>query len=297
MGAMRIAVTGSSGLIGSALVPTLRGAGHDVVRMVRRAPRAADERSWNPDGEPDAAPYEDVDAVVHLAGLGVGEHRWSRRHKRALRQSRVVGTTTLARSLARCDKPPAVLLSGSAIGWYGDTGERAVDESAPVGDTFLAHLCRDWEAATEPAAAAGTRVAMLRSGVVLTSRGGVIGQLLPIFRLGLGGKLGNGRQYVSFISIADEVGAIRHLLGADVSGPVNLTAPLPVTNAELTRELGAVLRRPARLTVPAAAMRVAVGEMSSEALRSQRVLPRRLTESGYDFQHPDLASALRAILT
>lgn len=293
---MRIAVTGSSGLIGSSLAPSLRAAGHEVVRMVRRAPHRADERAWDPYGAPDATPWAELDAVVHLAGVGVADRRWTDQHKQRVRESRVTPTTTLARSLAACAEPPAVLLSGSAIGWYGDTGDRAVDESAPAGDGFLARLCHDWEAATAPAAEAGVRVARLRTGVVLTRRGGLLGRLLPLFRLGLGGKLGRGGQYISYVSLADELGAIHHLLAGDVSGPVNLTAPAPATNAELTRELGALLGRPARLTVPAAAMRVALGELSSEALGSQRVLPRRLTESGYVFQAPDLAAALRSAL-
>jgi uncharacterized protein (TIGR01777 family) len=294
--AMRIAVTGASGLIGSALVPALRQDGHSVVRLVRREARAADELSWDPaEHRLDPGALDDVDAVVHLSGAGVGDKRWTRAYMQELIDSRVDSTTTIATALAHAAPRPRVLLSGSAVGWYGDTGAAAVDETAPNGTGFLAELGRAWEAATRPAEEAGVRVAHLRTGLVLAPKGGLLGRLAPLFRLGLGGRLGSGRQYQPWISLADEVDAIRFLLTADdISGPVNLTGPEPVTNAEFTRVLGGVLNRPTVLTVPAFALRIALDGFADEgALIGQRAVPRVLTEHGFTFSHRELEPALR----
>ncbi len=294
---MRIAVTGASGLIGSALTSRLRADGHQVLRLVRRPPRADDEVAWDPvAGTVDTAGLAGTRAVAHLAGAGVGDHRWTAAYKREIADSRVRGTRVLSEAIAGMRPAPEVLLSGSAIGWYGDTGDREVDESAPAGDGFLAEVCRDWEAATAPAEAAGIRVARLRTGIVFAAGGGAWARLAPIFRLGLGGRLGDGRQWWSHISLADEVAAIVFLLGADVRGPVNLTAPQPVTNAEATRIIAAALRRPAALPVPAFALRAAVGELAADVLASQRVRPSALLDAGFSFAQPTFADVVRALV-
>ncbi|WP_436773992.1 TIGR01777 family oxidoreductase [Yinghuangia sp. YIM S09857] len=296
MAAMRIAVTGSSGLIGSPLVRSLRADGHEVVRFVRRAPKAADEARWDPvAGTLDADALAGVDAVVGLAGAGVGDHRWTKAYKRELRDSRVLGTATLARAIAAMERPPSVFLSGSAVGFYGDTGDRMVDETAPAGSGFLAELCVEWEAATAPAEETGVRVAHMRTGLVVASKGGAWGPLFRAFRFGVGGRMGNGRQYWSFISLRDEINAIRFLLETEaVRGPVNLTAPNPVTNAEATKAMSQLLRRPALFPVPRPALRVVLGEFADDVLSSQRVAPRVLEANGFPFAHPtiDLAVAV-----
>ncbi|MFQ1000967.1 TIGR01777 family oxidoreductase [Modestobacter sp. SSW1-42] len=294
---MKIAVTGSSGLIGSALVPRLVADGHEVLRLVRRTPRTADEHRWEPTHHrlpPDL--FDDVDAVVNLAGVGVADHRWTAAHKRAVLSSRVDATTTVSQALAAAPARDRVLLSASAVGWYGDTGDRVVEEDAAPGSDFLADVCVAWEAATAPAADAGVRVATLRTGLVL-ARGGLLGRLAPLFKLGLGGKLGNGRQYMPWISLADEVDAIRFLLTASVSGPVNLTAPTPVTNAEFTAALADVVHRPALLTVPGIALKVVLGEFAQVgALAGQRAVPAALQAAGYEFSVTDLRAALAQAL-
>jgi uncharacterized protein (TIGR01777 family) len=298
---MKVAITGSSGLIGTALAPALRADGHEVVRLVRRTPRTADEHRWAPDHR-QLAPsvLADVDAVVNLAGVGVGDHRWTAAYRRQILASRVDSTATVSTALAEAagadPDRPRVLLSASGIGYYGDTGDREVDESAPAGHDFLADVCQQWEAATAPAAAAGVRVVLLRTGLVL-AEGGMMGRLRPLFRLGLGGKLGSGRQYWPWISLRDEVDAIRFLLTSDVSGPVNLTGPAPVTNAEFTRTLGRVLHRPAVLPVPGIALSVVLGQFARVGvLAGQRAVPGALTAAGFAHTHRDLDSALRAAL-
>jgi uncharacterized protein (TIGR01777 family) len=296
---MKVAVTGSSGLIGSALVRSLAEDGHEVLRLVRRTPRTADEHRWEPAHHriPDGL-LDDVDAVVNLAGVGVGDRRWTEKHKQQVLASRVDSTTTVSQALveaARADPGrERVLLSASAVGWYGDTGEQVVDETAPAGDDFLARVCVAWEAATAPAASAGVRVATLRTGLVL-GHGGLLNRLLPLFRLGLGGKLASGGQYMPWISLQDEVDAIRFLLTAPLSGPVNLSAPNPATNAEFTAALAEVVHRPAVLTVPGFALRLALGEFAEVGvLGGQRAVPDVLRSAGFGFTHEDLRAALRA---
>ncbi|MFJ9677281.1 TIGR01777 family oxidoreductase [Streptomyces sp. NPDC101194] len=294
----RIAVTGASGLIGAALVRSLRTDGHEVVRLVRRPARAGDEVEWDPGrGYVDVAGLVGCDAVVHLAGAGVGDHRWTPAYKREIRDSRVLGTTAIAEAVASLDVPPKVLLSGSAIGYYGDTGDRAVDESAPAGEGFLPSVCVEWEAATAAAHEAGIRIAHARTGLVVGREGGAWGRLFPLFRAGLGGRLGNGRQYWSFIALHDEVAALRHILDTEsLTGPVNLTGPAPVTNAEVTAAMGRVLHRPTLLTAPAPALRIALGDFAQDVLGSQRVLPGKLLDSGFVFAFPGIDAAIRAAL-
>ncbi|WP_030933672.1 TIGR01777 family oxidoreductase [Streptomyces sp. NRRL B-24720] len=294
----RIAVTGSTGLIGTALVRSLRVDGHDVVRLVRRPARAGDEVEWDPKrGYVDGAGLVGCDAVVHLAGAGVGDHRWTEEYKQEIRDSRVLGTEAIAQAVASLDVPPKVLLSGSAIGYYGDTGDRAVDESAPPGEGFLPSVCVEWEAAAAPAEEAGVRTAFARTGLVVGREGGAWGRLFPLFRAGLGGRLGNGHQYWSFIALHDHIAALRHILDTpSLSGPVNLTGPAPVTNGEVTAAMGRVLRRPTLFAVPAPALRIALGDFAEDVLGSQRVLPRRLLESGFSFAFPGIDASIRAAL-
>lgn len=296
---MDVIVTGSSGLIGTPLVASLEGDGHRVRRLVRRVPTGADEVRWDiAAGEIDQSGLEGADAVVHLAGPGIGDKRWSEGRKRDLRDARVDGTTLLAEALAGLAAPPRVLLSGSAIGYYGDRGDEELTEKSTAGDDFLADLCRDWEAAAAAAAAAGIRVALIRTGIVLAPGGGALERLLPLFKLGLGGRLGSGDQFWSWITLQDEVRGIRHLLEADVSGPVNLTAPEPETNATLTTTLGEVLHRPTFLPVPRFGPKILLGGEATETFlyASQRVFPKVLEADGFTFEHPDLESALRATL-
>ncbi|WP_406015169.1 TIGR01777 family oxidoreductase [Streptomyces sp. NBC_00984] len=294
----RIAVTGASGLIGAALVRSLRADGHEVVRLVRHPARAGDEVEWDPGrGYVDVAGLVGCDAVVHLAGAGVGDHRWTAAYKREIRDSRVLGTAAIAEAVASLDVPPKVLLSGSAIGYYGDTGDRAVDESAPAGEGFLPSVCVEWEAATAAAQEAGVRTVHARTGLVVAREGGAWGRLFPLFRAGLGGRLGNGRQYWSFIALHDEVAALRHILDTEsLSGPVNLTGPDPVTNSEVTAAMGRVLHRPTLFTAPAPALRIALGDFAEDVLASQRVLPGRLLDSGFVFAFPGIDGAIRAAL-
>jgi uncharacterized protein (TIGR01777 family) len=296
----RIAVAGASGLIGGALARSLTADGHEVVRLVRRTPRAADEVRWDPEGgRVDAAGLAGCQAVVNLAGAGVGNRRWTDAYKQRIRDSRVNGTAALARAVASLDEKdrPRVFVNGSAIGYYGETGDRTVDESAPAGEGFLPGLCVEWEAATAPAEEAGVRTVFTRTGLVVSREGGAWARLFPLFRAGLGGRMGDGRQYWSFVALHDEVAAIRHLIDTDgLSGPFNITAPNPLTNREITAAMGRVLHRPTLFAVPAPVLRSVLGEMAGDVLGSARILPTRLLESGFRFAFPEIEGAIRAAL-
>ena len=299
---MKIGITGASGLIGTPLVADLRGQGHEVLRFVRGRADAADERGWDPASrrlEPEAV--ADLDAVVHLAGAGVADKRWTDAYKKTVLDSRVDGTTAVAQAVAAAvasGQGPQVLLSASAIGVYGDTGDRLTDETGPVGVGFLADVCRQWEAATAPAEAAGVRVAHLRTGIVLAKTGGALAKQLPIFKLGAGAPLGSGRQWTSWISLRDELGAIGHCLTADVAGPVNLVGPTPVTNKDFTKALGRAVHRPTLpIAIPAFVLKAALGQFAEEGvLTGQRLVPAVLQRTGYAFQDPDVDAALRSAL-
>jgi uncharacterized protein (TIGR01777 family) len=293
---MDVAITGSHGLIGSALRRSLEGDGHRVRPVVRSGSGDPKEVRWEPGaGTIDGSALEGVDAVVNLAGESIGSGRWSDEQKRAIRESRVRATALLSETLAGLAAKPAVLVSGSAVGYYGDRGDEELSEISGPGDDFLAQVCVDWEAATAMARLAGVRTVTIRSGVVLSGSGGALGAQLRVFKLGLGGRVGDGRQYLSWISLADEVRAIRHLLDDDVEGPVNLTAPVPVTNAEFTNALGQTLGRPTALRIPRLVTRLpaGVGELFRTLLfASQRVHPSVLVDSGFGFEHPELGPAL-----
>lgn len=296
---MRVLVSGSSGLIGAALVPALQADGHEVRRLVRREQRAADESRWDPSHrELDNSAFDGVDAVVHLAGVGVADRRWSADHKQAILDSRVDGTTTIAEAVARNHDQVRVLLSASAVGWYGERGEELLDETKPAGTGFLADVVQQWEAATAPASAAGVRVATMRTGIVLSADGGALAKVLPLFKLGLGGKLGSGQQWMPWIAMADELAAIRFLLTHDeVSGPVNLSARDPIRNSDYTAAIGRALHRPTVAAVPRFALRVALADFADEgALVSQRVVPRALLDAGFEFSYGDIDSALQAVV-
>jgi uncharacterized protein (TIGR01777 family) len=295
---MKVAVTGSTGLIGSALVPHLRSAGHEVLRLVRHPSRLPDEVQWDPRaGTVDVSGLQGVDGVIHLAGAGVGDHRWTDSYKREILDSRVNGTQAIAKAMATLEPRPRVLVSGSAIGWYGDTGDDAVDETAPAGEGFLADVVRAWEAAADPAEQAGIRVTYARTGLVVAREGGAWARMFPLFKLGLGGKLGNGRQYWSWISLRDEVRALQYLLeNESLRGPVNLTGPAPATNAEVTSAMGTILGRPTLLPAPAFALKAALGEFSTEVLSSARVVPAVLERAGFTWQDPRIEDAIRAAL-
>lgn len=292
----RIAITGSTGLIGEALVRSLSDDGHRVVRLVRDAARAgADDVVWDPQrGTIDAAGLEGVDAVVHLAGEPIGASRWTPGTMRAIRASRVQGTDLIARTVAALDRPPSVLVSSSAVGVYGDRADEELTEDSTPGDDFLAEVCVAWEAAADPAREAGIRVVHPRTGVVIAKDGPLIDKVELPFRLGVGGKVGSGRQYVPWISLVDEVAALRSLIDSSLEGPVNLVGPVAATNAELTSALGTVLRRPTILPIPTFAIRLLYGEMGETlATVSQRVVPQRLLDAGFAFQHTTILAALR----
>ena len=288
-----IAIAGSSGLIGSALTSALRAADHRVLRIVRRAPSSPDELFWNPDnGEFDATALRGTDAVINLCGVNVGGKRWSGAFKQSLRDSRIGPTEVLSSAVVEAGVP--VLVNASAVGYYGDTRDRVVDETAPAGRGFLAGLCQDWEAATESAAQAGVRVVLVRTGLVLSSTGGLLGRIKPLFNLGLGARLGNGRQYLPWISLEDEVRALLFMIGRDeLAGPVNATGPAPVTNAEFTGVLGRVVNRPTPMFVPGFALRTVLGEFADEGvLGGQRAIPAALERAGFEFHHNTIGEAL-----
>jgi uncharacterized protein len=297
---MRILLAGASGFLGTRLVSRLRADGHETVQLVRRPARGADEFTWSPSsGQLDPAAFAGVTAVINLAGAGVGDKRWTDSYKALIRSSRVDSTGTLAAAigaLPAADRP-SVLLNSSAVGWYGDTGDQPVEENAPAGEGFLSDVARVWEAATGPAEDAGVRVVRLRTGLPLHRDGGLLKpQLLP-FRLGVGGKLGSGRQWVPWISMEDWLRAVPFLLErSDVAGPVNVVGPNPVTNAAFGRALGAAVHRPAIMPIPAFALQIALGEFAVEALRSSRVLPGVLNQAGFEFRYPALPAALHAAL-
>jgi uncharacterized protein (TIGR01777 family) len=297
---MRILLAGASGFLGTRLTERLHASGHDLTRLVRRPAQAADEATWKPSsGQLDQAVVAGADAVINLAGAGAGDRRWTARYKSLIRSSRVDTTATIAhaiKSLPAADRP-RVLLQSSAVGWYGETGDRAVTEDEPAGTGFLADVCRVWEAAARPAEDAGTRVALLRTGLPLDQHGGLLKPLLPLFRLGMGAKLGGGKQWMPWMGMTDWLDAVEFLLDReDLAGPVNLVGPEPATNATFTQLFGRVLSRPAVLQIPGIALQVAAGEYAHEALRSQRVLPGVLERAGFTFTQPKLEEALRAAI-
>ncbi len=289
----RIAITGASGLIGSALVGHLKSEGHTVQRLVRRATVAPDEIQWDPKtGFVDIEALRGVDAVIHLAGVGVGDKRWTKRYKSEILNSRLLGTTAIANAVA--EVKPQVFISASAIGWYGDSGNRAVVESDSVGNDFLAAVCREWEGAAD--LAGDVRTVKLRTGLVLDPTGGALGRMLPLFRFGLGGKLGSGKQWWSWITLHDVVRAIIFALEHPIAGPVNLTTPNPVTNQEFTAALARAMNRPALFPAPAIALRIALGGFSSEVLGSKKVMPNALSDAGFVWDYPHITNALTALI-
>jgi uncharacterized protein (TIGR01777 family) len=289
-----VVVSGASGLIGTALLESLRADGIAVRRLVRRPPATPKEVRWQPGAPLDPAQLAGATAIVNLSGAGVGDHRWTGRYKQEILDSRVGSTDTLARAAAAMGEPPQVLVNASAIGYYGDTADREVDEASPVGEGFLAEVVQAWEAAAAPAEQAGIRVALPRTGLVVSGRGGAWQRLFPIFRAGVGGRLGSGRQYWSWISLRDEVAALRFLIDGDLAGPVNLVAPRALTNREVTGAMGEVLGRPTVLPVPGFALKAVLGEFSSEVLGSIRVRPGVLTNAGFTWQDPGIETALAA---
>lgn len=289
----RIAVTGASGLIGTALVGHLKSEGHTVQRLVRRAVVAPDEIQWDPKtGYVDIEALRGVNAVIHLAGVGVGDKRWSKKYKSEILNSRLLGTTAIANAVA--EVKPQVFISASAIGWYGESGNRAVVESDRAGDDFLAAVCREWEGAAD--LATGVRTVKIRTGLVLDPTGGALGKMLPLFRLGLGGKLGSGKQWWSWITLHDVIRAISFILEKPISGPVNLTSPNPVTNQEFTSALARAMHRPALFPAPAIGLKIALGGFSSEILGSKKVLPQTLADAGFTWDYPHVSSALKALI-
>lgn len=289
----RIAITGASGLIGTALVGHLKSEGHTVQRLVRRPTVAPDEIQWDPKtGYVDIEALRGVDAVIHLAGVGVGDKRWTKKYKAEILNSRLLGTTAIARAVS--EVKPQVFISASAIGWYGESGNRAVIESDRVGDDFLAAVCREWEAAAD--LAHDVRTVKLRTGLVLDPTGGALGKMLPLFRLGLGGKLGNGKQWWSWITLHDVIRAISFLLEHNISGPVNLTSPNSVTNQEFTSALARAMHRPALFPAPAIGLKIALGGFSSEILGSKKVIPQELTNAGFTWDYPHITNALTALI-
>ena len=289
----RIAVTGASGLIGTALIGHLKSEGHTVQKLVRRPVVSPDEIKWDPiAGTVDLAALEGVDAVIHLAGANVGDKRWTKKYRAEILNSRLLGTTTISNAVNQVK--PQVFISASAIGWYGETGNRAVSESDRPGDDFLAAVCKEWEAAADIASA--TRVVKIRTGLVLDPTGGALGKMLPLFRFGLGGKLGNGKQWWSWITLHDQIRAMMFLMNSKIEGAVNLTSPNPVTNQEFTASLARILKRPALFPAPAFALKAVLGGFSSEVLGSKKVIPQVLTDAKFEFEFPFVSDALTALI-
>ena len=291
---VRIIIAGSSGYIGTALVDRLRSDGHDVVRLVRRTPQSSDELSWNPvAGDLDPAALAGAHVAMNFTGVGVGDKRWTDAYKQEIRSSRIDPTMTLSRAVAAAEDGPRVLLNASAVGFYGERGDEVLDENSAPGAGFFPDLCRAWEAATQAAEEAGVRVCNLRSGLVLGPGGGLMKRLVPLYKAGLGGPLGSGKQYQPWVSLADEIGAIVFLMTAELSGPINLTGPTPVPNAVFSDALGKALHRPSVLPVPKFGLKLVLGELADNTLESMRVVPRVLLDAGYQFIHPDVDRALR----
>ena len=293
-------MAGASGFLGTELAERLRLSGHDIVRLVRRPSERPDEATWDPaQGRLDAEVLDGADAVINLAGANIGDHRWTAAYKRVLRSSRIDTTDTIAKAIGRlpAGQRPRTLLQASGVGWYGETGDQAVTEDAPAGTTFLADLSQVWEAAARPAEDAGTRVVLLRTAPTIDARGSLLKPMLLPFKLGAGARIGGGRQWMAWIAQADWMAAAEFLLERDdVAGPVNLVSPNPVTNAEFTRELAGLLRRPALLTVPGPVLDLVIGELAGEAQRSQRVLPGVLSSAGFAWAYPGIDAALTAAL-
>ena len=296
---MKIVITGSSGLIGSALVRDCEKKNFEVVKLVRRVPKQENESQWDPvKGIVDLNVLEKATAIVNLAGAGVGDRRWSKKYKKLILDSRVNSTETLANAIVNLKTPPSVFVSGSAIGFYGDTADVAVDENANLGEGFLSDVVFNWEYAAQRVRSNNIRVVHPRTGLVMSKRGGLLKKILPLFKLGLGGKLGNGKQYWSYISLEDEIRAIHHVIDdVRLTGGVNFTNPNPVTNAEFTKSLSSVVNRPAFLNVPSLALKIALGEFSIEALGSSRILPSKLKAAGFKFNQPDILSTLNSAIT
>ena len=292
-GSKRIAISGASGLIGTALAGHLRNEGHTVLRFVRRDARTADEIQWDPkSGYVDLTKLDGADAVIHLAGAGVGDKRWTSKYRAEILNSRLLGTTAIAGAVATVK--PDVFISASAIGWYGETGNRAVTESDKPGDDFLATVCREWEHAAD--LATDVRTVKIRTGLVLDPTGGALGRMLPLFKFGLGGKLGNGKQWWSWITMHDQIKAIEHILDSKISGPVNLTSPNPVTNSQFTAALARALHRPALVHTPGFALKLALGGFSTEILGSKKVIPQALLDDGFTFDYPHVPDALEQLV-
>ncbi|MEY3278343.1 MAG: hypothetical protein RLZZ426_829 [Actinomycetota bacterium] len=292
---MHVAISGASGLIGTALTHHLTSQGHQVTQLVRRPARNASEISWNPaTGELDSQKLSGIHAVVNLSGAGVGDHRWTERYKKTILNSRLETTGTLARAMASNPDGPRVLINGSAIGIYGDRGNLTITEQSVRGAGFLADVVEQWEAAAAPASAAGIRVVFARTGLVLTPKGGAFAKLLPLFKLGLGGVIAGGKQYWSFISLTDEVRALQFLIETDISGAVNLTTPHPVTNAEVTKALSAALHRPALLPVPGFALDIVLGEFAKDITTGAKIIPEVLQNAGFVWNHPTIDDVIKA---
>lgn len=286
---MRILISGASGLIGNALISDLKSKGHEVIQLVRRDSKNSNEISWDPAKHKlDLSSAAKFDAVINLSGAGVGDKRWSDKYKNIILKSRVDSTTTIVNAIKSLSDKPSVLINASAIGFYGERGNEEVDENSARGTGFLADVVQAWEDAALALKGSGVRVVLIRTGLVFTHRGGALAKLLPIFKLGLGGKLGNGNQYWSYISLEDEIRAINFLLEKEISGPVNLTAPNPATNLEVTKALGKALKRPTLLAVPAFALKIVLGEFSVEILGSANVIPTKLHQAGFEWNHPTI---------